>query len=129
MARDYDPDGIGEWMYDLRTVRAHWLCPGVGRGTADVSSGALQVECGDDQRNVRKRLRKVTHHAPAFGVVLLGEKPNIVAKPDQTFKQSACVLGAAEGVEAADHPEAACEEDALAGWQTVLGAGRVVTED
>ncbi len=75
----------------------------------------FEIKCRIYQGNVRKRLGEVADQALAVDVVLFRKKPEIVAQCEKPIKECARVFQAADGFEAADHPETACQEDALAG--------------
>ena len=49
------------------------------RREATSARASLDIGCGVDQREVRKRLRKVADLAPPRVVILLRKKPEVVA--------------------------------------------------
>src|ERR1700722_10203662 len=50
----------------------------------------MQAERGMNQREMRKRLRKIADLQPGPGVIFLAEKTEIVAQREQTVQQGVC---------------------------------------
>ena len=90
---------------------------------------AVEVEGRVDERDVRESLREVADQAFAIDVVFLGEQAEVVAQGEQALEEALRIFGAADGFEAADHPEAAGQKYAFAGRQAVVDLGGVVAKD
>ena len=78
------------------------------------SLAAGQVERCVDQRDVRKRLRKVPELASEPRIVLLGQEADIVAQRQEAFKKLARLRHAPLHDEIVGEPEAAGEKCAFA---------------
>src|SRR5437868_1119624 len=90
------------------------------RGLASsVLAGAPEIECRVDERDVRERLGKVAQLPPLARVVLLREKPDVIAQGEEPLEQAARVVVAALKDVIVRQPEAAREECTLPGGQPV----------
>ncbi len=79
----------------------------------------LQIQRGDDKREVAERLRAVADMAVIPRVVLLAQQPDVAAQREQTVEQPGGLILLTDQVQRVDQPEAACQERALAPAQAV----------
>ena len=80
-----------------------------------------QVERGVYERHVREGLGKVPHLALGNGVVFLGQKPQVVSKPEQAAEQRHGVVVAPEQMETVRQPERTGQKGAFAPFEPVDG--------
>src|SRR3954451_6643586 len=76
-------------------------------------------ERGRDEREVRQRLREVSELSFRHGVVLLREKPDVVAKGEETLEDLARLIVMTLLVQHRGEPERAREEHAFTRRKTV----------
>ena len=87
-----------------------------------------QVEGSIHQRDMRKRLGKISHQAPGPGVVFLGEQTNVVGQRQYPLEKLFCIGVTPLQLERTHHPETAGEKDSFAGRQAIRHFLRVVPQ-
>src|SRR3569833_3703198 len=87
-----------------------------------------EIECGAEQREMGKALRKVADLTFQNRIVLFREEANSVAEIAQPLEQRDGVIMFAEHDVVLDEPAAACEDRSLAGGQPDVGGFAVVAQ-
>ncbi len=87
-----------------------------------------QVEGGIHQRDVGKRLGKVSHQALGPGVVLLRKQTNVIGQRQHPLKKLFCIGVTPLQLEGTHHPETASEKDSFAGRKAIGDLLRVVAQ-
>src|ERR1700722_9564346 len=91
---------------------------------------SVEVSSRVDQRDVRKRLRKVTQEALRHRIVLFREETYVVAQTDEVREESAGIVHASEQIEAIHEPEGASEKSSFTGRKAVdTRRGRVALNE
>ena len=89
---------------------------------------AREVMGGVDECHVRERLWEVADETTCVGVVLLGQKADVVPQVEQSLEEPSCVIDASHQDIGVRQPEAARQKSSLTARQPVIAAVRVIAE-
>ena len=79
----------------------------------------VEIQRGVDQGDMGKRLREITQHPPGARVVLLRQQSDVVPQRKKPFEQSRGFVVPAKQHVVVGQPEAAGQENALAGRESI----------
>src|SRR5580698_8220316 len=88
-----------------------------------------QIECGVDQGDMREGLGEIADQTLELDIELFREQAEVVAQLEKAFEESLRIFDAADGLERADHPEAAGQKNSFAARKPVVNSGCVVALD